>query len=264
MKTAILAMLLAVASVPGLTHAAASIPAGFAPGPIWLSQSAPIEGTNLYLNTVVYDGGATALEGTVSFLVDGKSIGSTTFALSSGESSIKSVAWVAVPGTHTVSAEITSILDSATKATTSIASASTTALSVHVTPLPPKPVTPPATTTPITEATSSAPLVQDIFAKTSTITESIRTAGESYLTKLAAAPTAATSTARKGSVLGAETHATDTEATTAPEPGLGSKVASVLLPIFKYPALFYPFFLFLLLFVLWLIAKRLRNPSRGK
>ncbi len=264
LATALLSLLL-VGSIPGTTHAAARVPAGFAPGPVWISQNAPIEGIIIRVNTVVYDGGTDALEGTVSFLIDGTSIGSTTFALNAGESSIKSVAWTATPGTHTVSAEITSVHDSATKAVTSIANATTTTLSIHVTPLPPPPpVAVIASTTPENVTTSSVTLVQDLIAKTGAVTESIRTSGESYLSKLAAASAATSTPDRTGSVLGAETYATDTEATPSPTPSTMSKIAKTLLPLFAYPALFYPVLVFLILFALWLIAKRLRNPSRGK
>lgn len=246
-------------------HASDSVPAGFAPGPVWLSQQAPAAGASVRIYTVVYDGSASAIEGSVSFKIDGTTVGSTPFSLDAGESAIESTVWTAIEGAHTVSAEITSAVDKKTKVSVQIGSTTTTTLAVSVTPPPPKSAALEAVDTAQSAVTSGTPIVQNAVAQTVAVTESIRTAGESYLTSLAGSQSTASSSPKKGgSVLGAQTERTDDSATTDTAPGYTAKIASALLPLFTYPALFYPVFLFLILLLLWILARKLRNPTSKK
>lgn len=244
--------------LPIATHASA-LPAGFAPGTVWVSQTNPAAGSTVKLYTVMYDGGSTAIEGSVSFLVDGAIVGSTPFSLEPGSSAIESVSWQATEGAHVVSAKITSIVDKKTKAALSLEHTDTSTLSVTVGPAAPKPVALEALNSAQVTVASSSPFIQQAVTKTTTLTEGIRAAGLSYLTSLASATSTAT-TSRSGSVLGAQTHMSD-DATQAPTPSWTQKAANTLIPLFKYPALFYPLFVGVLCLLCWMLLKRLRNPA---
>jgi hypothetical protein len=260
----LLGILLSVASVAN----AATLTAGFAPGSLWLSQSAPVAGTSIRVYAVTYNAGTTALEGSVTFTVDGEPIGSSPFSLEPGESEIESVSWIPTEGAHQIAADIKSVIDKKSKESATIANAATAAVSVSVAPEPPKPPVVEAIDSAQTIAASSTPIVSGVIAATTGATESIRKAGEDYLAMLAGekALVASTTESKKaGSVLGAATEIPEEEvAASTPPAGYMQSIAKALLPIFRYPALFYPVFLFILLFILWLVAKRLRNPKRRK
>ena len=261
-----LAAILLISSIfliAGAHLAQAAVPAGFAPGPVWLSQSAPLSGSLVRIYTVVHDGSSTALEGSVTFKIDGAAIGSSPFSLEPGESAIKSYSWTATEGTHQVSAEITSATDKRTKETTIIERSTTTILSVAVGPEAPKPAALEAVDTAQSVVASSTPVVAGIVAGATATTESIRKAGESYLASLAG-EAATASSKPKNSVLGAETEAPKEEAFTPIEESWTQKVAKAVLPLFRYPALFYPVFLSLILFAFWLVIKHLRNPKKRR
>ncbi len=234
------------------------VPAGFAPGQVWLSDSSPVAGGLVRIYTVVYDGSPTAIEGSVSFKVDGTSVGSAPFSLNPGESAIESVIWTATEGSHSVSAEITSAIDKKTKMVARISQATTTTQSFSVGPVPPKTAAVEVLDSAHVAVASSSPIVAGVVAATTATTESIRKAGEAYLSGLAGETSEASSTTPKGSVLGAETEASDTPEETS----YVQKAAHAILPVFRYPALFYPVFAFLILFLLWILGKRLRNPKR--
>lgn len=253
--------------IAGAHTALAAVPAGFAPGPVWLSESAPHSGSIVRIYTVVHDGSSTALEGSVTFKIDGTAIGSSPFSLEPGESAIKSYSWTATEGTHQVSAEITSATDKRTKEATIIERSTTTILSVAVGPEAPKPAALEAIDTAGSAIASSTPVVAGILAGTTATTESIRKAGESYLAALAGEPIkadTATSPKPRTSVLGAEIEVPEEEVFVPTETGLLQKIANVLLPLFRYPALFYPVFLFLILFIFWLVIKHLRSPKKRR
>jgi hypothetical protein len=95
--------------------------------------------------------------------------------------------------------------------------------------------------------------------------DSIRKAGESYLATHAGEATKAVievTSKTKNSVLGAETEALEEEVFIPIEESWTQKVAKAVLPLFRYPALFYPVFLLLIVVTFWLVTKRLRNPKR--
>jgi len=241
-----------VLSIATIAQAAEiSVPAGFAPGPVWLSQSAPSAGNTVRLYTVVYDSSPTAIEGSVTFKVDGISLGSTAFSLDAGESVIKSITWVAEEGTHEFSAEISGVIERKTKITATVERAATAPLSITVLPAGPKSAALEAVDTAQIVVASSTPVVASIVSATTNATESLRKAGESYFTSLT------TSNPQSSS-----SPATSTSTTEQVEGGVSQKIAKIVLPLFHYPALFYPFFLLLILLALWILAKRLRNPKR--
>lgn len=249
--------ILSILLVSGVAHAAgASFPAGFAPGPVWLSQSTPTAGASVRLYTVVYNSSQTPLEGAVTFKVDNTSVGESPFSLETGESAIESITWTATEGTHQVSAAITSAIEKKSKAVATIDQSVTTSLAVVVAPAAPKPAALEALDTAQTVVASSSPVVASVVALTTAATESLRTMGESYLSNLAGETRAVSAIRPKSSVLGAATEASSTPGTVT------QKAAKALLPIFRYPALFYPILLFLLLLVVWVMVRRLRTPKR--
>ncbi|MEK7101144.1 MAG: CARDB domain-containing protein [Patescibacteria group bacterium] len=260
-------LLLAVLVSASSAHAA-SLPAGFAPGALWLSQSAPVAGTSVRLYAVTYNAGSAAIEGSVSFTVDGEPVGSSPFSLEPGESEIESVTWVPDEGSHQIAATISSVIDKKSKESATVANTAAAAVSITVSPEPPKPPVAEALDSAQTIAASSTPAVSGVIAATTGATESIRKAGENYLATLAGeipANVTASTTNKAGSVLGAATESPEEQtASTTPASGYMQSIAKALLPIFRYPALFYPLFLFILLFILWLIGKRLRNPKRRR
>lgn len=257
------ALLIPTLFCAGVIHAQeAAIPAGFAPSSVWLSSTEAVSGEALRIYTVVYNSSEGALEGSVSFLVDGAEIGTAPFTLSAGTGSLVSVTWTPEEGAHTVSAKISSSLDTKTKTARTLSSTASNQLQVTVSPPPPKPVALQTIDTVSDIAASSTPVIASAVAQVTSATEALRTAGESYLTALAASASAVESatSSRKGSVLGAETVAPDTLET--PKKTLTQTIAGYLLPIFATPALFYLVFIGLLLFLFFLLIRKLRNPKR--
>jgi hypothetical protein len=248
--------------------AQAALPAGFAPGSLWLSHNLPVAGSAVRIYAVMYNAGTAAVEGSVTFKEDGTSVGSSPFSLEPGESEIESVTWTPSEGTHVVTAEITSIIDKKTKEQATITNTSTPSVSVTVSPEPPKPAVVEAVNSAQTIVSSSTPVVSGVIAATTGATESLRKAGEDYLATLAGENTQSASTTppqKAGSVLGAATEIPEEDvASTTPPSGYMQSIAKALLPIFRYPALFYPFFLLIILVILWLVARRLRNPKRRR
>lgn len=240
-------LVLLVSLAQGAQAADTEVPAGFAPGPVWLSQSDPIAGNTVRLYTVVYNSSPTAIEGSVTFAVGATALGSIPFSLDAGESAIKSVTWTAQEGTHEFSAHISGVIERGTKVTATVERAATTPLSITILPAPPKPIALEAVDTAEAIVASSTPTIASVVSLTTAATESMRKAGESYLASLTnqASSTSATSTS-----------------TPVAKTNYTQKAAAIALPLFRYPALFYPFFLLLILLVLWVVAKKLRNPKK--
>lgn len=260
--------LLILFSIGNVAHAAPpSFPAGFAPGAVWLSQSAPIAGTGVRLYSVVYNSSPTAIEGTVSFTAGSSVVGSAPFSLEAGESSIVSVVWITTEGAYQIAAAIINAVEKETKKPIDIGQTSTTALAVSVLPPTPEPEASVALGTARSMVASSTPVVATVVSSATAVTESIRKAGESYLATLAGEPTktdtVASSTPRT-TVLGAQIEVPEEEVFVPTETGLMQKIAKILLPLFRYPALFYPVFLVLILFVFWLVSKHLRSPKKRR
>lgn len=264
MRPILLSTLLLLGFLSTAPHNAhAQTVAGFAPGPVWVSTAHPTAGTAVRISTVVYNGGESAIEGSVSFLVDSSIIGSSPFTLEPGASTIESVSWTPSEGSFALSAAITSAIDKKTKAATVITQATTSTITTTVLPAPPKPEVEQALDSAQSAVASSTPVVQGVLAKATEVTESLRTAGLSYLTNVigSSSPSTTASSTRSGTVLGAETE--QLEASTSPS--YQKTIARTLLPLFTYPALFYPVLAGVLGLLLWLLLKKLRNPKpRGR
>ncbi|MBU1293152.1 hypothetical protein KJ819_03790 [Patescibacteria group bacterium] len=244
---------------------AAGLPAGFAPGPIWVSKQSPSEGERIELYAAVYNSSDTSIEGSITFLVDDAEIGSVPFSLNDGETSIKSVEWVAVVGAHKIRAFVDTAIERNSKQKANIEHAEVANISIHVAEKEPEPKVLTTLDTAGSALTSviasSSPLTSSITQSVVQTTESIRTAGESFLSGIAGTSTPASSRS-SGEVLGAETFVAEPEEESSP--GFIARIAETLLPIFRYPAIFYPVFLILLGAVFWILAGRLRNPGRRR
>lgn len=238
---------------------AEDMPAGFAPGQIWLSKNAPTAGESVEIYTVIYDASGTPLEGSVRFQVDDEIVGSVPFTLGAGETKIQSVRWRATAGTHSLSAIFDTAIHRETKQDTGIKGKATASTTITVTE--PEPIEEESgreravgiSTPDIVAAASSYPIVANMI----TATETIRTGGEALLAQYASTSQSLKQTENGGEVLGASTY--------SPEPSpLVTKAAEAALPFFAYPALFYPLVLILLLFLLWLVSRKLRHPGRRR
>lgn len=264
----LLALLFLATALPA---SAAGVAAGFVPGTVWLNTDTARAGETVRVATVLYDGSPSAIEGSVSFGVDGVVIGTAPFSLDAGDSDIVSVEWIATAGEHRITAEIGSAIDTRSKTAASLANASTSAAVVTVLPALPKKVSLAALDTATGAIASSSPVVAAALATAKGVTESIRTAGANFLetqgTVASEAAPSASSTDTKthaGEVLGAETYAADTDVARDAKPGIMAAVARALLPAFAYPAVFYPLFFLILILILWLLAKRLRHPENRR
>ncbi len=235
-----------------------SLPAGFAPGEVWLSTNTPVAGETVEIFTVIYDASGTPIEGSVTFLIDDESVGSSPFTLRAGETEIRSIRWTATAGEHILSARVATALHAETKEEARLLNktAATTSISVSE-PEPEEDNTPtlPLELPQIVVAASTIPIVANVVGAT----ESVRTAGEAFLSSYASASTTVDTTEEtdEGAVLGTSTKQTTLENST---PSIQAHAAKTVLPLFKYPALFYPFVLFLILLILWFVMRRLQNP----
>ena len=105
MKTALLASL--VFALPAAALAAsAAVPAGFAPGSLWLSSTSLSAGDAATIYTVAYDSSTESVAGDVVFTIDGQEFGTKHFALAPGTTQIISLPWTATLGSHTFGASM--------------------------------------------------------------------------------------------------------------------------------------------------------------
>lgn len=247
-------------------HAATEIPAGFAPGQVWLSKSAPTEGEIVEIFTVIYDASGSALEGSVTFLVNGEPVGASPFTLRGGKTEIRSVRWETTAGEHALTARVDSAIYAESKQTAPLQHQTTSTSTIVVAER--EEIQEEETgqsesghKTPANIATTvrSLPIVGETLGAVIDTAETLRTTSASLVQQYAATTTASTSTEIDGAVLG-----TSTEKTAAKPVSLGTHAAGFALPAFKAPALFYPIAIVLMLSGFWLIARQVRNPNKGR
>lgn len=251
------------------THAANEISAGFAPGQVWLSRSAPIEGETVEIYTVIYDASGSALEGSVTFLVDGESVGASPFTLRGGKTEIRSIRWQAIAGEHAFAARVDSAIYADSKQSAPLLHQTTGTTTVSVAKreqsteeeegIRSERTSVRGTSTSIVTTITQTPIVGTALGTVIDATESIRTAGESLVQSYIRTTTSSTSASSTGEVLGTSTERVEDES-----PSLGSRAASVALPAFRTPSLFYPIAILLILFGLWIIARQVRNPRKRR
>jgi len=257
MRPILLALSLLVAP---FAYAAEPLPAGFAPE-VWLSTAQPVHGETVEAYTVVYDSSTEPIEGSVTFLINGESIGSTPFTLTPGQTEIRSIRWTAEEGTHVLSARIDTAFHKDTKELANLATRTTASTTIRVSAAPP-PREPRVRTASSTSsanligALTNAPIIGGAIGAVITTTEMWRASGQETLRNYVNASSTATST-KSGQVLGTSTNATST-----PSSSIGESAAKAALPIFIYPIFFYPFFLILLGIGMIMLSKRLTRPQR--
>ena len=83
-------MILLLFVLPSITIAA-DIQAGFPPRNIWLSRESATVGDTVIIYAALHNGSEKKIQGTVTFTVDGKSIGTNEFVLERGKSLMQSV-----------------------------------------------------------------------------------------------------------------------------------------------------------------------------
>ena len=245
--------------------------AGFPAQSIWLSTTKPMLGEKVHIYTVVHNGTASEVEGTVTFLVDGKANEAKSLSLDAGESSVVSSTWTAADGEHTFSARFSG------KGT--VESAAQMSPSVTATVSAP----PSAVEQSISQAkdvgtqiaSTSLPIISTVANKVFETTEALRNAGIAYLEEKTPETAAADSVTesdekRSPSVLGTTTvnqvegFKKDSAAAASATKGVFSTIqqtASVgALAIFRNMWLFYPIFVALLLLIFRWLYKWVTRP----
>ena len=226
--------------------------AGFPASSIWLSNTAPLSGQSITVYAVVYNSTANKLDSTLTFNLDSKALSTMAVSLASGASQIYSTQWVAAEGTHTFSGTL-----SGTTVSDVAKDTGTVSITVAAPPAPSPTQQAVAQTTNIVNsiASSSIPVVSKVSQVIYNATEDLREKGLAYMQVQSGASTK-TAVIDRGSVLG-----TSTVRTAAPKSGgFMAAIWSVLLIIFASRAIFYPVFLILILFVLWLLMKWVNKP----
>ena len=248
------------ASLFPLFVGAASIPAGFASHPIWLSKQSAGDGDSVRIFTVVYNSATSSVTGTVHYLVDGKDIGTSNVSLNAGETKVQSLAWRATAGSHTLQAAFANPSLPLDYATTDSVSISVTS------PLPPPAyiqAMQSAAQTASAVAASTTPIISNITNNIVTTSEALRNAGENYIDDTLASDTAPTTLAAKklkrGSVLGTSTIATQAsnafDATKIAAEQAGKKV-------FGSAVLFYPIVAALFFLILYWLTRGIKKPGK--
>ena len=258
MRQYAVAMACVVSLLPFAAFAAAgNLPAGFAPGSLWLSKTEATSGDALKIYTVVYDSSVSPIEGDVVFNVDAKAIDTQHFKLAAGETQILSSGWTAAAGTHTFGASLKNI----SGVSDAVSNAETNSVSVTVAEAAPSPLTQYSNVVTNIIA-SSSPTVQNIAQTIFNTTEDWRQAGSDYLSKaLYTDQTPATGartpgTSSKPEVLGTST-SNIISSSTVKNGMFGSLWRSILqglLYVFNIKILFY----ILLLITLYILYKIVR------
>jgi hypothetical protein len=232
---------------------AATVPAGFAPGALWLSSTAATSGDSLKMYTVIYDSTGSPVSGDVQFEVDSSHLQTVHFSLAAGQSQIVSADWTAVAGAHS----FTATLKNVSGLSGELAQATTNTASIIVTPAAPSPITQYQNTVTNLYA-SSSPQVQTIVQNIANATEGARTAGEQYVANALAS---ASKPQSSGQVLGAETFRSPAAAASAAPSifnTLWRAVLTALLYVFRMQILFY----IALAVVIYICFKILQGLSR--
>lgn len=138
MKRFLVELLCVILVAPAFAFAS-DMPAGFAPGAVWLSKTALEDGQSVQFYTVLYDSASDAIAGNVSFLVDGSSISSQPFELAAGTTKIVSTTWKAAAGVHSITASLDGVVNKDTGEALMLGSTQAAPVSIEVASPPPPP-----------------------------------------------------------------------------------------------------------------------------
>lgn len=235
--------------------------AGFPEKPLWLSNTKPISGEEVFLYTVLYNGTDATSDGTLIFFVDKAQLKTETVSLAAQSSSVVSAKWTAISGTHSFNARFETA-----SSTASTLPQQTVAIQVTVAEPPP----PSALQQNVHKAaevagqfvSSSAPFVQKVAQAVFTQTEALRNAGIKYLEKKVESPESKKTTS--GSTLHATGFGSSTSAETSGSllhNAAQTALAAVLFTLRSF-YLFYPILAFVFLGSLyWAAGKILRRRT---
>ncbi len=225
------------------------LPAGFAAAPIWISSASSTGGDSLKIFAIVNNTSTTTVNGTVSFLVDGTSVGSVDISLAAGAANIFSVPWTAVAGTHSITATLDNPVD-ANGLPVSLSETVAGPISITVAEAPPAPLAVQYFNAAMNDANSVAgPALSGALAAV----DSARQDGANYFATQLGLGTASASP--QGQVLGAETENIASATPTAQSTnGFMSLLDRLGYYIFENPILFYPLFIILIFIALWILS----------
>jgi len=235
--------------------ATTGLPAGFAPTSVFASKTNIATGDTISLFTVLYNQSDNDLTGDVVFTVDGTAIGTKQFSLQSGETQTPSLTWTAAQGTHEASAHLENIVGSSDAQISLINDKADT---VELTVAPPPPPSPQAqavqniTNIVTTGSQAAAPAAQTAFNSLENLRQN------AVNTLRAQLGVSGTSTAPKGSVLGAETYRAPADAAPAGGSGILGTLWRGILQGLLYVCQIQILFYIVLLIVLYVIYKLIR------
>jgi hypothetical protein len=172
---------------------AAVLPAGFAPGTLWLSKATLKDGERASISTALYDSGDAPLAGDLIFTDNGTTFANVPVSLSAGESRIYSAPWTARAGAHTLGAALANVKSGSAAASVKDASAASISVDIKE-PAPPSPA--------LSAATSTAGTLGKAASTAYNAAEGVRTAGADALRGQLAALGSSTASGT-GKVLGA-------------------------------------------------------------
>ncbi|MEJ0053251.1 MAG: hypothetical protein WDN10_00790 [bacterium] len=177
---------------------AASLPAGFQPGTLWISKTTLGDGDSAAFYTVVYNSSAASLSGDVVFRLDGGTLGTKHFNLGPGTTQVLSLPWTAKTGEHRAVASIENASAEGALSTTN-----TLTLTVAPPP-PPSPVVAAASAAADTIA-ANAPAVK---AAAGTTLGTVRAVRQSAIDTIGRAIARSSGPAASGEILGTSTQKT--------------------------------------------------------
>ena len=257
--------------LPSITIAA-DIQAGFPPRNIWLSREDAEVGDTIIIYAALHNGSEKKIQGTVTFTVTGKSIGTNEFVLERGKSSMQSVSWSATAGTHSISAKIGNVVDGEGKPAT-LSNTETGVIEITVTAPPPSPIAEAISTASGAAEkiiASSSPFVRGVTNSILNVTEPIRENGLAYFEKKISERSVAQNVqgfdAPKGLALGTSTQSSNGMDGLPGKSDLWSKAQDAFyktgLTIFRSAAYFYPFFAILFFAVLYVAIRWAKRRPR--
>ena len=237
---------------PGLTFA---LEAGFPSQTLWASKTSIVQGETIVLSTVVYNGDASPLKGTLVFLADDIRVGAREFEIVGGGSQIQSVEWKPLAGEYSVVGAIEGT-------SAELSKRETPRLSIRVAPPPPPSQIQQTVTQVVNVASSSLPFVQNVTNTVFNAIEPYRQAGVERLKAYVGTQNGGKSA--RGVVAGTSTsNTTGFGSTENTNKGFISSLArgaaKTGLFIMSSLYLFYPFLALLILGSLYLLARRVRR-----
>jgi hypothetical protein len=241
--------------------------AGFAKESLFLSKSPVTQGDTVLIHAVVDNAAATKFAGSLQFADAGASIGSVPVALSAGESSVVSLSWKPLAGSHTVTATLKDSSGTTVEQTTGTFDVAA----------PPQPAAATSSTQGAAAVESSAAIQQNIgnisppveaaVKPAFTLIDGARTAAAGALdsqlaaTKQNLGPNAGS----PGQVLGAEATKNATQNPLGAVWYILQTLYFYLLTVLRFvvgsAGLFYPIVAIAFLYLLWRMFRRFRRPA---